>query len=402
MRLDCKGEVTVTSKAAGWPAFHTGKKISPRLELLLGIKLFCSQMGDKRAADHADIIFSRIRSWQEIISPRPWHDSAWSPITSRIPDLQKGQFLSLSYNFKPSQYLRATRNSLEDRCSPRAGMGAADNQAPVCGWERECKRAFSLMELCFPNKLSKAELSSSSWIFLWEGYVIATSLISSTALTNETSSVGLWPVNFSTGTEGWKTGATYAAWTWSADRLIPTPVLLIGRHAWSQEVSDNTIPIIPSKVARWFESNFRRILFGSSEGELHRNEWIILGAPSRNRKIPRAHWGSSTYAKLYRRSSNFLTHLSKQEETKASDPIAAPKISIPFTQFLLIKLSTFFMPSIDHSSHLSFLSSKPNSSPDSERISNALQSSISVPAIIPSSRYQKCCERFGICFRFRQ
>ena len=40
-------------------------------------------------------------------------------------------------------------------------MGAADNQAPDCGRERDCKRAFSLMELCFPNKLSKAELSSS-------------------------------------------------------------------------------------------------------------------------------------------------------------------------------------------------------------------------------------------------
>ena len=41
MRLDCKGEVTVTSKAAGWPALHTGKKISPGLELLSGYqKLF--------------------------------------------------------------------------------------------------------------------------------------------------------------------------------------------------------------------------------------------------------------------------------------------------------------------------------------------------------------------------
>ena len=79
-----------------------------------------------------------------------------------VPDLQKGHFLSFSYNFTPSRYLRATRNSLENSCSPRAGMGAADNQAPDCGRERDCKRAFSHMELCFPNKLSKAELSSSS------------------------------------------------------------------------------------------------------------------------------------------------------------------------------------------------------------------------------------------------
>ena len=272
MGLDCKGEVTVTSEAAGRPLFQTGKKISPGLELLSGSKLFCSEMGDKRAPEQADIILSRIRSWREIISARPWHDTAWSPITSRVPDLQKGHFLSFSYNFTPSRYLRATRNSLEDRCSPRAGMGAADNQAPDCGRERDCKRAFSLKELCFPNKLSKAELSSSSWIFLWEGYVVAILLNSSTALTNEMSSVGLWPVNFSTRTEDWKTDPTYAAWTWSADRLIPTPVLLIGRHAWSQEVSDNKTPRIPSKVARWTESNFRRILFDSSEGELHRKE----------------------------------------------------------------------------------------------------------------------------------
>ena len=100
--------------------------------------------------------------------------------------------------------------------------------------------------------------------------------------------------------------------------------------------------------------------------------------------------------KMSRSSSIFLTRLSKQEETKASDPIAAPKISIPSTQFLLIKLSILVMLSIDPSSHLSFLSSKPNVSSDSERISNASQSSISVPAIIPSSRYQQCCKRCGI------
>ena len=75
----------------------------------------------------------------------------------------------------------------------------------------------------------------------------------------------------------------------------------------------------------------------------------------------------STYAELSKSSSNFLTRLSKQEETKPSDPIAAPKLSIPSTQFLLIKVSTFVMLSIDHSSH-SFLCFKPNFSPDSERI----------------------------------
>ena len=109
-RLGCRGEVTVTFKNASWPLFHTGKKISPGLELLSGSKFFCSEMGDKRVLEQADIILSRIRSWQEIISPRPWHDTAWSPITSRVPDLQKGHFLSFSYNFTPSRYLRGTRN----------------------------------------------------------------------------------------------------------------------------------------------------------------------------------------------------------------------------------------------------------------------------------------------------
>ena len=166
--------------------------------------------------------------------------------------------------------LWTTRNSLDNQCSPRAGMGAADNQASDCGRERDWKRAFSLMELCFPKELTKVELSFSSWIFLWEGYVSETLLNRSTVLTNEMSSIGLWPVNFSTRTEGWKTDPTYAAWTWSARRLIPTPVLLMGRRAWSQNVFDNKIPRIPSKVARWIEPNFRKILFYLSEGELHR------------------------------------------------------------------------------------------------------------------------------------
>ena len=103
MRPDCKGEVTATSKASGWPAFHTGKKKLPGQELLLGSKLFCSQMGDKRAPEQVDIILYCKRSRQEIILPRPWHNTAWSPITFRGPDLQKGHFLSFSYNFTPSR-----------------------------------------------------------------------------------------------------------------------------------------------------------------------------------------------------------------------------------------------------------------------------------------------------------
>ena len=84
-----------------------------------------------------------------------------SPITSRFPDLQKGHFLPFPYNFTASQYLRAKRNSLEDRCSPRAEMGAAGNQVPECSREKDGKRPFSPIEFRFPNKLSKAELSSS-------------------------------------------------------------------------------------------------------------------------------------------------------------------------------------------------------------------------------------------------
>ena len=83
---------------------------------------------------------------------------------------------------------------------------------------------------------------------------------------------------------------------------------------------------------------------------------------------------------MSRSSSNFVTRFYKQEETKASDPVAAPKTSIHSTQFFLIKLSTFVMLSVDHSSNLSFPSSKPHFSPDFARISNALQRSVSVPA----------------------
>ena len=50
MGLDCKGEVTITSKVAVWPAFHTGKKISTGLELLSGSKLFWSEMGDQKSS----------------------------------------------------------------------------------------------------------------------------------------------------------------------------------------------------------------------------------------------------------------------------------------------------------------------------------------------------------------
>ena len=90
---------------------------------------------------------------------------------------------------------------------------------------------------------------------------------------------------------------------------------------------------------------------------------------------------------MSRSSSTFLTLLSKKDETKASSPISTPKISFLSTKLLLIRLSTFVLLSIDHSSHLSFMSSKPKFSPVSQKISNALQSSISVPAKIPSSTY---------------
>ena len=52
--------MTGTSKAAGRSLFQTGKKISPGLELLSGSKLFCSEMGDKRAPEQADIILSMV------------------------------------------------------------------------------------------------------------------------------------------------------------------------------------------------------------------------------------------------------------------------------------------------------------------------------------------------------
>ena len=44
------------------------------------------------------------------------------------------------------------------RCNPNADIGAADNQAPACGREGNCKRAFSLLKFCF-RKLNYQSLS---------------------------------------------------------------------------------------------------------------------------------------------------------------------------------------------------------------------------------------------------
>ena len=74
MILDCEGEVTVTSNAAGWSAFHTGKKISPELELLSGSKHFCSQMADKRTPEVAHINLSdTIMTRDHITLTMEWH-----------------------------------------------------------------------------------------------------------------------------------------------------------------------------------------------------------------------------------------------------------------------------------------------------------------------------------------
>ena len=207
------------------------------------------------------------------------------------------------------------------------------------------------------------------------------------------SLVGLWLVSFSTRAKDWETETTHATWTWSADRLIPTAfyweACFVPKGICHQN-SKNTFKdctLTRIKFSHGFSYSF--------EGELHVKDQIFMVAPTQKHKASRLLCGSSTYAKWYRRSHKCLTRISKQKQPKASDTIATPNISIPSTQFLLIKLSIFVMLSIDHSPHLSFLGSKPNFLPDSARISKALQSLLSVPAIILSSIYWWCRERFG-------
>ena len=80
----------------------------------------------------------------------------------------------------------------------------------------------------------------------------------------------------------------------------------------------------------------------------------------------------------------------------SGDLTAAPSISSPSVLFLLILLSIVFRDPFDKTSHLSLLSSRPQVLPDKVEISKASFSSGSVPAIIPSSRYQQWWERLGI------
>ena len=82
-------EMMVKSSAACWPDFPTGKIMSPDLELLLGSKLFCSLIGDNWTPQKVDVILFYIRSWLAIISPRPLHDTTWSPFTYGVQGLQK-------------------------------------------------------------------------------------------------------------------------------------------------------------------------------------------------------------------------------------------------------------------------------------------------------------------------
>ena len=71
IRLGCSGEVMVTSNADGCLADQLGKYMSPGLELLSGIKIFCSQTGDKFAVAQAANILPLTLSCRDIISPRP-------------------------------------------------------------------------------------------------------------------------------------------------------------------------------------------------------------------------------------------------------------------------------------------------------------------------------------------
>ena len=69
--LDCSDEVTVTSNAAGFPAFQVGTKISSWRDRVSGMRFFFSTTGERFAGEQADTILSQIRSCLAIASPRP-------------------------------------------------------------------------------------------------------------------------------------------------------------------------------------------------------------------------------------------------------------------------------------------------------------------------------------------
>ena len=52
--LDCSDEVTVTSNAAGFPAFQVGTKMSSGRDWLSGIRFFFSTTGERFADEQAD------------------------------------------------------------------------------------------------------------------------------------------------------------------------------------------------------------------------------------------------------------------------------------------------------------------------------------------------------------
>ena len=85
---------------------------------------------------NAHIILSRIRSRRAITSLRPWDDMAWSPITFRIPDLQKRHLRSFLCSLTLRRNLKATWNSFGEKSSPTAGM-LRTSQLIVLERERE-------------------------------------------------------------------------------------------------------------------------------------------------------------------------------------------------------------------------------------------------------------------------
>ena len=93
IRLACSGDVMATSKAAGCHAIKLGKYKSPGLELSSG-RCFCSRTGEgkisRRTSCHYCVSYSFMT---EIISPRPCHETAWSPNMSKLADLQYGHLL---------------------------------------------------------------------------------------------------------------------------------------------------------------------------------------------------------------------------------------------------------------------------------------------------------------------
>ena len=123
----CRGEITCTSNAAGWPRLQVGRRMSAGLERESGTTLIASRKGARAADWEAENKTLRIALWHVILSPLPPHPTWCSPNSSAVFQ-HSGQVYGPLWSGTPSQYLRQQRNSQSCRCRPKADEDTSFSQ----------------------------------------------------------------------------------------------------------------------------------------------------------------------------------------------------------------------------------------------------------------------------------